>query len=163
MKKRILRIIVIVLCVLLFFALTRTALVYFGNYVPNKAYFGSDYEQVIYPTSIPDYLIAKEVLKKADTALSTITDDKNAEGQFGKLGYLCVTDDEAVSEKHKLDFIAADFSKGKGYLWVKYSSEAYDENGEVTCGSGGSEGILARWELEKINDRWIVISTKESP
>ena len=160
MKKRILRKIVIVLCVLLFFALTRTALVYFGNYVPNKACFGSDYEQVIYPTSIPDYLIAKEVLKKADTALSTITDDKNAESQFGKLGYLCVTDDEAVSEKHKLDFIAADFSKGKGYIWVKYSSEAYDEKGELTY---GSKDGLARWELEKINDDWMVTSTKEHP
>ncbi len=160
MKKRIIRTIIIVLCVLLFIVFLKSALVYFVNYIPNKDYFGNEYKQVIYPTSIPDYLIAKKVLKEADNALSTITNNEIAEKDFGELGYLCVTDDEAVFEKHKLKFITANFSGDKGYIWVKYSTEAYDKDGEVTFGAWD---ILSRWEIEKKDNKWVVTSTKEHP
>ncbi|MBQ2703934.1 MAG: hypothetical protein IJF58_00135, partial [Clostridia bacterium] len=103
---------------------------------------------------------AKKFLKEADNALSTITNNEIAEKDFGKLGYLCVTDDEAVTEKHKLKLVAANFSGDSGYIWVKYSSEAYDKDGEVTF---GSLGILSRWELEKKDNQWVVTSIKEHP
>ena len=160
MRKRIICTIVIVLCALLFIGVLRTALVYFENLFPNKDYFGDEYKQIIYPTSLSDFLIAKKTLKEANKALSTITNVENAENQFGELGYLCITDDEAVTEKHKLRFIAANFSSNKGYIWVKYSSGAYDKDGDITCGSWD---ILSRWELEKKDDQWIVTSKKEHP
>ena len=160
MKKKVIRIIIVIACILLFFTGLRMAVLYFGNYTPNKEYFGDEYKQIIYPTSISDYITAKEILKEADNALSTITNNETAEKNFGELGYLCVTDDDAVTEKHKLKFISANFSDDEGYVWVKYSSEAYDKNGEVTFGSWD---ILSRWELEKKGNKWVVTSIKEHP
>ena len=158
MKNKAIKIIIITISVLLFIGCLRAVMLYVGNYIPNRDYFGDKYNQIIYPTSISDYITAKEIIKEADNALSTITNDENAEQLYGELGYLCVTDNEAVTEEHKLKFIAADFSRDKGYIWVKYSSEAYDKDGEVTYGSWD---ILSRWELEKKDNKWVVISTKE--
>ena len=160
MKKKVIRIIIITICMLLFIGCLRATILYVGNYIPDKDYFGDEYKQIIYPTSISDYITAKKFLKEADNALSTITNNEIAEKDFGKLGYLCVTDDEAVTEKHKLKFVAANFSGDSGYIWVKYSSEAYDKDGEVTFGSWG---ILSRWELEKKDNQWVVTSIKEHP
>lgn len=160
MRKSMIRILIVGLCILFFIAALRTALVYCGNYYPNKDYFGNEYTQIIYPTSISDYLIAREVLKEADKALSTITNLERAEANFGELGYLCVTDNDAVTEKHKLEFISACFSGDEGYIWVKYSSEAYNKDGDVTFGSWR---ILSKWQLEKRDNQWVVISINEHP
>ena len=160
MKKKVIRIIIITLCVLFFIGCLRSAILYIGNYIPNKDYFGNEYKQIIYPTSISDYITSKTILKEADNALSTITNDETAEKDFGELGYLCITDDQAITEKHKLKFIAADFSIDSGYIWVKYSSEAYDKEGELTY---GSFNILSRWKIEKKDNNWVVTSIKEHP
>ena len=159
MKKRIIRAGVIVLCVLLGITALRAAWIYVGNYSCMK-YYGKEYKQVIYPTSISDYITAQKVLKTADAALSTITTYENAYNQFGELGYLCVTDDDAVSQRHRLRLIAGHFAQDEGYMWVKYTSVAYDVDGEVTTGSWN---ILTKWELEKQDDRWIVTDINEAP
>ena len=93
----------------------RAAWIYVGNYSCKKHY-EDEYLQVVYPTSISDSITARKVLKTADEALSTITTDENAYDQFGEWGYLCVTDDDAVAEKHKLRLVAANFSKDTGYI-----------------------------------------------
>ena len=159
MKKRIIRAGVIVLCALLCVAVLRAAWIYVGNYSCKKHY-GKEYKQVIYPTSISDYITAQKVLKTADEALSTITTYENAYNQFGELGYLCVTDDDAVSQRHRLRLIAGHFAQDEGYMWVKYTSVAYDVDGEVTTGSWN---ILTKWEVEKQDDRWIVTNINEAP
>lgn len=160
MKKKIIRIMIIVIVSLLLIGLIRATCVYIGNLPGNKAFFEDEYAQIIYPTSMSDYLIAKAVLKEAEEAFSTITDDETAYEAFGKLGSFCITDSDAVREMHNLDFIAANFSNDSGYIWVKYSSEAYDKDGEVTFGTWD---ILSRWELEKVEDKWVVTSIKEHP
>lgn len=160
MKKRMIRRgVVIVLCVLLGITALRAAWIYVGNYSCKKHY-GDEYLQAIYSTSISDYITARKVLKTADEALSTITTDEKAYDQFGELGYLCVTDEDAVAEKHKLWLVAARFSEDTGYVWAQYSSEAYDETGEVTTGSWR---ILTKWELEKQDGRWVVTNVNEAP
>ena len=160
MNKKAIRIIIIIICVLFFVGCLRTAILYVGNYIPNKDYFDDEYKQIIYPTSISDYITAKRILKEADNALSTITNKGTAEKNFGELGFLCVTDDKAVTENHKLKFIAANFSGDSGYIWVKYSSEAYDKDGEVTFGAWD---ILSRWQIDKKDNKWVVASIKEHP
>lgn len=160
MKKKTNKVVKIIIILLIVLAILRTAILYIGNIIPNKDFFGDEYIQIIYPTSISDYLIAKQVISKANEALSTITNDETAEQKFGELSFLCITDEEAVKETHKLHFISANFKNNKGYIWVKYSSEAYDENGEVTYGSWG---ILSKWKLEKVEDNWIVKSIREHP
>jgi hypothetical protein len=160
LKKKVVRITIIIVCIILLILGLRTAILYFGNYIPHKDCFGDEYKQIIYPTSISDYITAKEILKEADKALSTITNNETAKKDFGKLGYLCVTDNEAVKETHKLNFVAANLSNDSGYIWVKYSTEAYDKDGEVTFGTWD---VLSRWELEKTDNKWVVTSIKEHP
>ena len=160
MKKKVVKIALIAVGVLVLGLGMRPAVSYVANYSPNKHYFGDECKQVLYLTSISDYITAKECVKEADKALSTITNDETILKGFGELGYLCVTDEDAVSEKHKIKFVAADFSDNKGYIWVKYSSAAYDKNGEVAV---GSRNVLSRWELQKTGDKWTVTSIKECP
>lgn len=162
MKKKVMNAVIIIIILLIVLVILRTAFLYIGNISisPNKDYFGDEYVQIIFPTSISDYLIAKQVINEANKALSTITDDETAELKFGNLSYLCVTHEETVKETHKLHFISANFKNNKGYIWVKYSSEGYDKNGEVICGSWG---ILSKWELEKVDNSWVVKSIHEHP
>ena len=159
MNKWIIRAGIIVLCALLCVAVLRAAWIYVGNYSCKKHY-GNEYLQVVYPTCISDYITARKVLKTADEALSTITTDEKAYDQFGELGYLCVTDDDAVSQRHRLRLIAGHFAQDEGYMWVKYTSVAYDVDGEVTTGSWN---ILTKWELEKQDGRWVVTNVNEAP
>ena len=160
MKKKVIAITTMFVCVVFILIAIRATTIYFGNYIPNKDYFKEDYKQVIYLTSISDYLTAKEVLKEADDAFSTITDYENADKLFGNLGRFCITDDDAVEETHKLKFIAADFSADKGYMWVKYSTQAFDINGDITYASWD---VLSQWELEKKDNNWVVTAIKEHP
>lgn len=160
MKKNLIRLFLALVCAVLLAGICRTAILYFGNKFPNQLYFGDQYTQILLPTSLEDYIIARDILEEAETALSTITDEEDASERFGQLGYLCVTNSYAVSETHNLDHIASCFSGNSGYIWVKYSTEAYDENGTLLSGSWR---ILSRWELRKTEDGWIVISVREAP
>lgn len=159
MKRRIIRIGVTVLCVLLCATVLRAAWIYVGNYSCKKHY-GDEYKQIVYPTSISDYITARKVLKTADEALYTITTDEKAYEQFGELGYLCVTDDDAVSQMHRLRLIAGHFAQDEGYMWVQYTSVAYDVDGEITTGSWD---ILTKWKLKKQDGRWVVTNVNEAP
>lgn len=158
MKKK--KIVTVVVIIFILGVLLRSAMLYVGYMYPDKAYFGEQYIQIIYPTTIGDYIIAGKVLKDADEAFSAFVTSEQAEEKYGALGRYCITHQDAVSEKHDIDFIAADFDDNTGYMWIKYSQEAHDDQKELTYGSWG---ILARWELEKVNGEWKVITTKEHP
>ena len=158
MKKKAVKNAITIVCILLLIWGLRVAILCVDN--PDKRYFGDEYYEILYPTSISDYITATKILKTADNALSTITDDETAHKEFGELGFLCSTDDGAVGESHKLRLVAAHFSDSKGYVWVKYSSETYDKDGEILSGSWK---ILARWEVEKKEDQWVVTSENEHP
>ena len=165
-KAKIFKIALIAISVLIVGYALRSAVIYFSYIVPDKDYFQNQYVQVIYPTGIFDYISAKEVIEEADTAFSTITYRETAKDKFGELGKYCVTDD-AASEEHSIKLISANLGKDKGYIWVTYYQTAYDANETVTFGSGSDEfiggRILTRWEVEKINDEWVVVSIKEHP
>ena len=49
----------------------------------------------------------------------------------------------------------------EGYIWVYYSYEAINSEGQVVS---GSKNIPALWTVEKDNTgEWVVISIKEQP
>ena len=49
----------------------------------------------------------------------------------------------------------------RGYMWVYYSSEALDKDGNVVCGSWR---VPALWYLDKDDDgEWYVKGIKEGP
>lgn len=146
--------------------LFRTCFVYWSFLSPNKSYFGDDYVQVLYPTGIRDYHIAKGVLDDAEAAFSCITTDAHAEEEFGKLARFCVTDEDAVSEQHAINLVSARFTRHTGYMWVSYYQTAYDKNHTVTSGNGGKSigsQILSRWELSQDGGKWTVTAIREHP
>ena len=71
-----------------------------------------------------------------------------------------MTDDDAVAQMHRLRLIAGHFAQDEGYMWVQYTSVAYDVDGEITTGSWD---ILTKWELKKQDGRWVVTNVNEAP
>ncbi len=160
MKNKIICISIVVLIVLLVCIFGRG--IYFcGMYsVPNERYFGNQYKEMLHIMSFQDKKQANEIMKTVDDAFSFIGNKEDADSGFGELSRYCVTEEDAVIEEHDLKLITADFDKNKGYLWFVYNQEALDSNEQTTMGSWD---ILVRATLEKTNQGWIVVDTKEHP
>lgn len=145
-------------CILIALFVSKSVGLFVRYRYPNKEFFGEEYIQIVYPTSITDYITARVILKDVDQAFSTITTAESAEEDFGELSRFCIIDEEATNENHRVNFIAARFRYESGYIWFEYDSEGYDKNGKITCGSWD---ILTRLELKKIDNQWMVVSVKE--
>ncbi len=160
MKKKIICISIIVGIMLLFCIFAR-GIYFYGKYsVPNEKYFGSQYKEILHIMSFQDKKQANEIMEIVDDAFSFIGDKENADSGFGELSRYCITEKNAVIEKHDLKLVTADFNKNKGYLWFVYNQEAFDSNNQTTMGSWD---ILVRTTLEKTNQDWVVVDTKEHP
>ncbi len=160
MKKKIICISIVVLIVLLVYIFGR-GIYFYGMYsVPNERYFGNQYKEMLHIMSFQDKKQANEIMKTVDDAFSFIGNKEDADSGFGELSRYCVTEEDAVIEEHDLKLITADFDKNKGYLWFVYNQEALDSNDQTTMGSCD---ILVRATLEKTNQGWIVVDTKEHP
>lgn len=65
------------------------------------------------------------------------------------------------AETHKLELWAVRLYGNYGYMWVYYSREGLDENGETVT---WSRKVPALWRLGKAWDgHWVVKEIKESP
>lgn len=95
-----------------------------------------------------------------DKAFSFLGNKDDADSEFGKLSRYCITEEEAMSEKHELKLITADFDKDKGYLWFVYNQDAFDGKNQKIR---GSRDILVRITLANTNREWVVIYAKEHP
>lgn len=116
-----------------------------------------------YIGSAEDRAIAGRVLTEAEAAFRDITTPSSAlEARYGKLSrYATAAERKAASESHSLELWSAHFRSTDGTMWVYYSQEAYDENGELICGSWR---IPALWYLEKNETgKWEVVGIKEHP
>lgn len=119
--------------------------------------------QLAYIGSAEDRAIAKQVLAKAEAAFCDITTPyEEKEEKYGKLSrYATSAGYGAVSESHSLELWSADFHLTDGTMWVYYSREAYDAEGETICGSWR---IPSLWYLEKnAAGEWEVVAIKEHP
>ena len=110
------------------------------------------------------------IIKTAETAFSDIESTENeAEEKYGALSRYAVPSDdysEVIKEKHKLRIWSiilnlSSTAEYRGYMWVYYSREALDKDGNVVCGSWR---IPALWCLDKDdNGEWYVKDIKEGP
>ena len=160
MKKKFICISIIVGILLLVCIFGRGIYFYGKYYVPDERYFGSQYKEILHIMSFHDKKQANEIMEIVDDAFSFIGNREDADSKYGELSRYCITEDDAVTEKHDLKLITADFNKDDGYLWFVYNQEGLNNNNQTTC---GSEDVLVRATLEKTDDGWIVIDTKEHP
>ncbi|MBQ8835186.1 MAG: helix-turn-helix transcriptional regulator [Oscillospiraceae bacterium] len=141
-----------------YFPVWRVAKVWWPSYFTT-----GEISQLAYIGTPEDRVIAKEVLAEAEKAFCDIsTPYEEKEEKFGKLSrYATEAERGAVSESHTLELWSADFRLTDGTMWVYYSQEAYDENGETICGSWR---IPSLWYLEKnAAGEWEVVAIKEHP
>ena len=116
-----------------------------------------------YIGSAEDLAIANQVLAEAEAAFRDIsTPDTEREERYGKLSrYATAAERNAAGESHSLELWSARFHSTDGAMWVYYSQEAYDKDGELICGSWR---IPALWYLEKSKaGEWEVVGIKEHP
>ncbi len=119
--------------------------------------------QLAYIGTPEDRAAAQQVLELAEQAFSDVTTPREEqEARYGKLArYATAGERGAVSESHSLELWSADFHITDGTMWVYYSQEAYDENGDTIRGSWR---IPSLWYLEKNEDgAWEVTGIKEHP
>ncbi len=160
MKKKIICISIIIGIMLLVCIFGR-GIYFYGKYsVPNEKYFGSQYKEILHIMSFQDKKQANEIMEIVDDAFSFIGNKEDSDSSYGELSRYCITEEDAVIEEHDLELVTADFDKNKCYLWFVYNQEAFDNNNQTTM---GSRDILVRATLEKTNQGWIVVDTKEHP
>ena len=87
---------------------------------------------------------------------------EEAEEKYGELARYCHNKDscpDVVAENHDLRLWAARFGLSEGYIWVYYSQEGFDSDGEVTTGSWR---IPSLWYLQPDEEgQWQVVYIKE--
>ncbi|MBP3700571.1 MAG: zf-HC2 domain-containing protein [Lachnospiraceae bacterium] len=132
---------------------------------PFSGYYDSEEVSMLLYIGDPwDRIQAQSVLWQAEEAFCDIshTWEENRE-RYGLLSRYAFAADSygAVDETHSLKLWSAHFEDSEGYLWVYYSQEALDADGEVIAGSWR---IPSLWRVEKDADgKWIVVDIDEHP
>lgn len=141
-----------------YFPLHRVAKVWYPSYFET-----GEISQLAYIGTKEDRQIAEEVLKVAELAFSDLKTPREEKAEkYGLLSRYAVDAERgAAGESHSLELWSAHFDSSSGTMWVYYYKEAYDENGDLLCGSWD---IPSLWYLEKNKTgEWVVTGIKERP
>lgn len=112
-----------------------------------------------------DRRTAQPIMALAEEAFSSIgLTEAGAERAYGKLSRYTYNKDiyaDVAAERHTLKLLSARFEYSEGLIWVYYTQEGLDQNGERTT---GSFQVRSLWKLCKGNDgKWYVYDIKEHP
>ena len=104
---------------------------------------------------------ARLILEQAEEAFSDLTSTKEeAKEKYGSLSRYSNLY-EAVEESHSLKLWSARFMGARGSMWVFYSQEGRDAEGNRVSGSWR---VPSLWTVEKDrNGEWRVVGIKEHP
>lgn len=154
----------LVLCIMLhYFPVYR--LVQFGSSVFSDYYSYDQITKALYIGSAADRKEAQAVLRLADKAFHDTRHTRaENEEEYGLLSrYATPTDsyDNVAFVEYSLELLSAHLDDDEGWIWVYYSSEAFDHDGNSVCGSWR---IPSLWKVEK-NDtgEWVVVQIREHP
>ena len=122
-------------------------------------------QQVMYIGTPWDRAAVRDVMNLANEAFSDCghTDDENYK-KYGELSNYASSIDfypETIKTKYSLKLWSVHLNDNAGYMWVLYSQEGVNKDGET---DHGSWGILSLWKVEKDSDgKWVVTHIKEHP
>lgn len=107
----------------------------------------------MFPCLFPRYIIgsredcrqAQPIMDLAEEAFSSIglteAEARSAYGKLSQYAYPIDVYEDVVDERHILKLLSAHFEYDEGLLWIYYSREGLDRNGEVMVGS---------WEVQSL-------------
>lgn len=91
----------------------------------------------------------------------TETEAKRAYGKLSRDTYNKDIYSDVAAERHTLQLLSADFEYSEGLIWVYYTQEVLDRNGEAVTGNFQIEAL---WKLCQGEDgRWHDYEIKEHP
>ncbi len=105
----------------------------------------------------------KDRLQEAREALAFVGTEEEAQETFGILAHYCTTAENVAESRYTMDIINAGISGDKGFVWIAYTQESLDADGNILESLGSPDSrILSRWSLEKQNDTWVITEIQEN-
>ena len=134
-------------------------------FVADKYYTNEEIAKALYVGDPVSRMQARSVIRLAKQSFEDIrhTDEENKE-RYGLLARYATDVDSyegAAESKYSLKLWSAHLGEKNGVLWVYYSAEVYDAEGNIICGSWK---VPALWEVEKNEyGEWVVVNIVEHP
>ncbi|MCD8107950.1 MAG: zf-HC2 domain-containing protein [Oscillospiraceae bacterium] len=155
---------VIIACILIISLLIYQFPIYRLLMVGGTSYYTSDEVSLLISIgSLSDRIEAQSVLRQADAAFQDCKHtDAECDELYGLLSrYATPSERSASYVKYSLELWSAHLGDTEGYIWVYYSQEALDTDGNTVC---GSSNVPSLWKVEKNeNGVWEVVSIREHP
>ena len=128
-------------------------------------YSGSEIAKLVYIGRHSDRAQAQSILRQADAVFHdhkhTSAENEALYGVLSRYATDCDRYSDVAFVNHSLELWSAHLDDHEGYLWVYYSYEAIDDDGETVCGSWK---IPSLWKVEKNTaGMWDVVAIKEHP
>lgn len=135
------------------------------SYPYSKYYDKKEITELLNSGSLIDRKQVEGIMETANKAFSSLEENyKTSEEKYGLLSQYAYDRNsfsEAVKTDYELELLSVKCNDNYGYMWVKYSQEALDKNGNIVSGSWD---ILSRWEIQKDkNENWYVSGINEAP
>ena len=162
MKKKTVILSVIALLIILVVNFPVYRLIVLSGFLPDY-YSEEEIRKAMYIGTPWDRAAVKDVMNLANEAFSDCghSEDEN-DKKYGELSRFASSSDiypETVKTEYSLKLWSAHLDENKGWLWVYYSQEGIDAEGETDY---GSFGVPSLWRVEKDADgNWIVTDIKE--
>ena len=108
---------------------------------------------------------AQPIIDLAEEAFSSIdlteAEARGAYGELSQYAYPIDVYEDVADERHTLELLSTHLDSAEGLIWVYYTQEGLDKNGEVIT---GSYRIEALWKVIRgENSQWKVWDIKEHP
>lgn len=134
-------------------------------------YYGEDfygeelYSEIDYKCSDYEVEIGNMLVDKLREVAAYVGPEEEADyieelGELNEFYIFNIGDSNAVSQEVSLEFITCKIDDDEGHVWVVYTRDGFDKNGEWIC---GSFDCLMLWYIEKIDDEWVVVRNREQP
>ena len=130
-----------------------------------KLHNSSEIAKLAYIGSRSDRAEAQSILRQADAAFHdtrhTTTENEALYGVLSRYATAADCYENVAFVNYSLELWSAHLGNTEGFLWVYYSCEAIDYDGNVVCGSWN---VPALWKVEKDDTgAWAVVQIREHP
>lgn len=105
--------------------------------------------------------VANDLIAKARDVMSYCGSGDGVDTEnCGALERYYFFDENAIRAEVSIELVTTKQENEKGYIWVKYSANYYDEDDTLISGKGEA---YSRWDIEQIDGKWTVTLIDEIP